>query len=381
MLFNGKRVGFVTETSLDKLSEYKYLVIPSVSYTTEEALSAVNTFIDNGGKVIYYDGSTLSNKCMYRNKFGSSLDSSKIRSKGKEFTVKDVDSIEKAFQNYFSEERISIIDNSTGKKATNVEYEYYIGNEDSLLINMVYHSFDSQKNVSVYLDGKKVSGMKNILTGEVMGDSYTLEGYVPLTLKLRYTTQTPSQPGNLAYGNNVISWDDDEKAAYYNVYYKDESGSEILYKIVDDSYCVYSGYGTYRVEGVNTLETVGISSEIIVEPPVKPDEPDKPDVPENDDDQESEPDPDFYDDFEIIFENVISNGNRVSVTVKVTNKSNRIRKAKTRVNSSLGKCAVTDLWLSPMESRSFNFHFNGEIGQLSASVSEGTSIKKVIYNP
>ena len=194
---------------------FTYLAIPDVTHTTPEALAAVNAFIDNGGKVIYYAekvsffGSDYD--CMAKDKFGNDMDNSKIESKGTRFSKDDTSNVTKSFQSQFSDERVRIVD-SNNRATTNVEYEYVIeGN--NLLVNMVYMDAGT-KNVSVTLDGKKLSGLKNIITGEKMGETYTLTQYVPLTLKLKYSEEIPAAVKNLTYKNGMLSWDDDENSFF-----------------------------------------------------------------------------------------------------------------------------------------------------------------------
>ena len=332
LLCSGKRVGFVTETSLDKLSNYDCLIIPSVTHTTPEAVTAVKNYLTNGGKVIYYDAN-----CMKYDKFGKTLDNGTIISRGTKFTVKDTNPVRLKLIEYFSNDRIRVKDNATGEAAKDIEYEYDISG-GKILINMVKFGAGTQ-NVSVYMDGQKLTGMKNILTGEVTGDSHNLTGYTPLTLKMRYSTQTPSKPKNLSYRKDVLSWDDDEKAVKYNVYYKPQNGSESLYTVTEDNFCSGMGDGVYRVEGVNTLGTVGESARITVASELK-----------------------------VSFDEVNVNSNRVCATVTVRNTSEKFQKGVVIVMTKEGKVAVDDTWISPMGSISFEVSFNGTTEQITASV-------------
>ena len=341
LLFSGKRVGFVTETSLDKLSDYKYLVIPYVEYTTPEALDAVNSFIDNGGKVIYYadrEGYFGSNyKCMTKDKFGNSMDNAKIESKGTRFSTRDTDDVATAFQNYFTSDRVRVIDNSTGKTAAKVEYVYKVGESGSVLVNIVNHN-ENNKTVSVYLDGEKITEMKNVLTGEDMGGSYTLKQYVPLTLKLKNSTETPSELKNLKYNGNILSWDDDDNAVLYSVYYTDATGEEVLLARTENNYCTGSGYGIYTVIPENSLGVQGPATTLNAESH-----------------------------FDIKFNSVeLTGGTNVSVNVK--NNSVFRQRAVVKIRTSIGKVAVSEVWLAPMEDIDVRAALSGSSDYVVASV-------------
>ena len=193
------------------------------------------------------------------------------------------------------------------------------------------------QTVSVYLNGTKLSGMKNILTGEVTGNSHELTGYVPLTLK--YSTDTPSIPQNLTYIDDVLSWDMDDKAISYNVYYTPKNGSERLYVTTDETYCNGCGAGVYRVVGINSLGTVGDSAQMTVT---------------------------F--DLEISFDEVNVAGNSTSVAVNVRNVANRIKRAVIKIKTDEGKIAVNDISIAPLSDIVFKANFGGEANRITASV-------------
>lgn len=344
LLYSGKRVGFVTETSLDKLSDYKYLVIPYVEYTTPEALAAVNSFIDNGGKVIYYadrEGYFGSNyKIMSKDKFGNSIDNAKIESKGTRFSTRDTDEVATAFQNYFTSDRVRVKDNSTGKNAAKVEYVYEVGTDGNVLVNIVNHN-ESNKTVSVYLDGKKISEMKNVLTGEDMGGSYTLEQYVPLTLKLKSSTETPSKPENIKFNSNMLSWDNDDNAVTYKVYYTGDEGTENLIASTSNNYCEGSGYGVYKVVPENSNGVQGPAEMIAVNSQ-----------------------------FDIKFNSVnLEGGANASVNVK--NNSKYRQRAVIKIRNSAGKLSMCDVWLAPKEEMNFKASLAGITDSVTASVENG----------
>ena len=342
LLCSGKRVGFVTESSLENLSDYQCLIIPSVTHTTPEAVTAVKNYISNGGKVIYYEPD---NNCMKYDKFGKALSNSTITSNGTRWTVKDTNPVRKKVIEYFANDRIRIKDNATNDYASGVEYEYSIDG-GKVLVNIVKIGTGTQ-TVSVYLDGNKLSGMTNIVTGETTGGNHTITGYVPLTLK--YSTDTPSKPKNLTYDADILSWDSEESAVKYNVYYKEKNGAESLYKVTNDSYCIGRGDGVYRVEGVNSSGVTGESAKITVEPA-----------------------------FEIAFNNVEVTQNSVFADVNVRNVSSRIKRAVIEIKTGEGKIAVSDIWIAPMAETWFKASFEGTTEVVTASVGESYE-KQNIY--
>jgi len=323
LLFSGKRVGFVSETSLDKLSEYKYLVIPSVSHTTLETLDAIENFIANGGKVIYYGD------CMKYDKCGKALDNSALTSNATKLTARWADGVRTVMLDYFADERVRIIDNATGEPVKNVEFVYEL-NDNELLLNLVAHSFDADLNISVYLDGEKLNEMENLQTNEIGTDSYNLKGYVPLMIKKEFNEHIPKAVTNLEYKNGIISWAGDENSAYYNVYYKGAYGEQTLYMETEESMCKALKDGVYTIVPINKNGVFGASTEFALDTA-----------------------------FEISFNEINRSDNGFTVSVRVVNTAPYFKNAVIKIKNSDAKTAVSDIWLAPMQSTDFTASFIG----------------------
>jgi len=260
LLYSGKRVGFVTETSLDKLSDYNCLVIPGVSHTTQETLDAVKAFKNNGGKVIYYGD------CLKYDKHGKSFEFLQFWLSGAtKFTDRWAKNVTPMFADYFKDDRIKVIDNETGAAATDVEYIYDIKDDNNIVINLVKHSLTNTANVSVYLDGEPISGLRDVVTDEVLGENVELGSYVPRMLVLGDDSKPLENPKNLQYSDGMLTWNDDEKAVCYNVYHKGAYGGEKLYISTENNSCAVSGDGVYRVTSVNSFGIPNSGSRITVD--------------------------------------------------------------------------------------------------------------------
>jgi len=347
LLFSGKRVGFVTEASLDKLSDYKYLVIPYVGRTTPEAITAINNFIDNDGKVIYADNSNAwfnKYECMAKDKFENSLDNSKIKSKGTKITQTTLSKVTQDLQSQFSDDTITVITGSNSR-TTDVEYVYEVDKDGGVLINMVYHG-SGTKTVKVRSGSQTLSGMRNILTKEITGDTHTLTGYVPLTLKLQTSAEIPSKPQNLKYDGEKLSWDVDLNAESYSVYYTDSEGEEILYAETAKNNCRIQNYGVYTVVPKNILGEEGPGASITIQAT-----------------------------FDIKFNTVKITDNGVTSSVNVSNKSSLYQRSVIKVTTAEGKLAISDIWLKPMEDRNVKVSFTGTTEWVKASVSNDVNSK------
>lgn len=349
LLFSGKRVGIVTEASLNKLSNYSYLVIPYVSRTTPEAITAINNFIDNGGVVVYTDNSSswLSKwECMAKDKFGNSLDNSKIISKGTKITETRLSKVTEDFQQrIFYDDTIAVVDSSSNNLTTNVEYVYEVDEDGGVLINMVYHG-SGDKTVKVLSGSQTLSGMINVLTKEITGDTHTLTGYVPLTLKLQTNVEIPSEPQNLKYDGEKLTWDVDLNAESYSIYYTNSEGEEVLYAETVNNSCTVMDYGVYTVVPQNILGQKGPGASITIQSQ-----------------------------FDIEFNTVNITDKGVTASVNVSNKSSLYQRTVMKVTTAEGKIAISDIWLKPMEDRNVKVSFTGTTEWVTASVSDDVNSK------
>lgn len=199
---NGYKVGVVSDKSVDKLKEYNVLIIPGGDYTTETMLEGVNEFIDNGGKVAYANGIYP----MKYNEYGKPLDNSKITKNGTACSTSGMTSL-LDFMKAAVNPRITLqVCSGTDENWEDISNDSEgfdwrtVIEGDRALLNI--SNKDSDKKIRVYLDGKLMTGMRDLISGQTQSDDITISQYSPMLIEI------PLDGGvdNITVSNKTISW-------------------------------------------------------------------------------------------------------------------------------------------------------------------------------
>lgn len=227
---NGYDVGVVTEKSVDKLSGYKTLIIPSATHTTQAALTAIEGFITNGGKVLYSGNDVLS-----KNEYEKSLSNSNVINAGSTYSLSAIPA-----------GAVTLKDASTGAAVTGIEWQYSL-TEDRILVNAV-NMTDSAKVVDVYYNGEKLTKMKELITDNAGIGSVTLSSYEPQLLEYNLNTSDAEDMQDLTFDavRKTISWKDSGNNIDSVTVYKYNADNTVSYagKTAVDNF-VYDQDGTY----------------------------------------------------------------------------------------------------------------------------------------
>lgn len=247
LLSIGKKPGIVSDKSIGKLNNYKVLIIPGAQYCTKDALAAVNDFIGKGGKVIYSDGA------FSRDEYKKALSNFNIVSNGYLYSpsgkVSDIAKTLLDYLNGFGLARV-MLKTASGEIPENIDWTYCIDGS-RLLINASNSVCDSVQNAEVYLDGKKITGMRELITESEVRDSIVLSGYKPVLLEKKF-----------AYGENFVKTISADKNAIRWTYENGESNTANVYKVLkngmlDFLQCVtghsyvYTDNGSYVVKAIS----------------------------------------------------------------------------------------------------------------------------------
>jgi len=248
LLSIGKKPGIVSDKSISTLNNYKLLVIPGAGCCTDEALEAVNGFIAKGGKVIYSDGSFA--KDVYKNARGSSdaiTGGYLYLSNG---TVSDIAENLLDYMSDFGLARV-MLKTLSGEIPANIDWTY-TADSSGILINASNLTYNDAQSIEVYFDGKKVTGMKELITDSVMQDSVELIGYTPVLLEKKFISN-PNTVNKISAYDSVIRWtyaNDDRNTA--NVYKVLKNGMTELLETVSGQSYTYKESGTYLVKSVSS---------------------------------------------------------------------------------------------------------------------------------
>ena len=190
-IFNGKRVGYVVDAQLEKIHDYKLMIVPNAMNVTEESLLALKDYIDNGGYVII-----LGKNSLYKNE--RNLDNDKelvdyirARSKVIDYEGTNQGMTKPTYSEFYSEIReslkelglyyISVIDMESGKPVEDVEYN--IASYDGNVIVNLCNYVEEEKKVKIFVGNNEITSALELRSNEVVSD-IVLKQYVPQTFKI-----------------------------------------------------------------------------------------------------------------------------------------------------------------------------------------------------
>ena len=170
-LYAGRKVGFVTETTMDKLKNYSTLIITDAKNVKASTLQKINDFIRGGGKIVILGKSDTLEKDEYNNAHTSDLPS-KIKSAATIVNYVNNSAYPEIlssptpyeFAGYLTDNN-GIVATENGKRANEVEWQIF-EDESQILVNLFNHSRSENKNITLLNGGETVTSSKNLITGE-----------------------------------------------------------------------------------------------------------------------------------------------------------------------------------------------------------------------
>lgn len=259
---NGYKVGVVSDKSIDRLKEYSVLIIPGGDYTTEEMLAGVNKFIDKGGKVAYASGISP----MKYNEYGQELDNGKLVSNATACSTSSATDFVKFVKSAVNP-RVTIqvktkaLIGYAWKDISNVSdgFDWKAVIEDGrALLNISNRSGD--KEIRIFIDGKLMTNMRDLISGEKLSDDIELEQYEPKLVEI------PLDGGidGATFADGTINWTPTGANYLGAEIYKVDNTGNLVYagkqKYGESSYTVDSD-GLYMIKPIGTASNA--SKEII----------------------------------------------------------------------------------------------------------------------
>lgn len=238
----GKKVGVVSDKSIDRLDDYKVLVLPNVYCCTDDTYDAVVNFIKNGGKVIYSGTAPL----IY-NEYKKSRDNSYVLENAYAYSA------ERELEDYlqgFGLSEITLIDEGTGEAPIGLDWQYVI-NRGRILINITNLEYDTVKRVSAYYNGEKLENMSELITGNDNVSTLTLDEYTPQLLKCDIPGYKDCEIVDIYLDGNTINWS--VEGDYYegaNIYRVGQLGNLIFEGHTSGMSFACSESGSYIVKAV-----------------------------------------------------------------------------------------------------------------------------------
>lgn len=195
LIQKGQKPLYVTDNSIDKITDCSLLVIPGNLLTKASTVDAILGYISNGGKVIVIGNDTFSrdmyNKVLsdttLKNKVASLKSKSTVISakllndtSKSDFESGAADKIETALKN-LGLMNTRLVDKSTNKTAS-IEWNAVEYNGDTLISACNYS--DNSITVTVEKDGKMRTNISDIKSNLNNLSDITLEPFVPVILKV-----------------------------------------------------------------------------------------------------------------------------------------------------------------------------------------------------
>lgn len=189
---NGQKTRFVVESESEKMFDYGTLIVPNSVSITESTLNNIKKFVDNGGTLLI-----IGDKALTVNEYGDSHDEalvSYIKSKayvldfedaGTSISAASKEDLRNAITKTVESngyDTVVVRDKATGDKLADGDY-IWTKYDGSYIINLCSYVWEN-KEVEIYINGSKVSASEDLINFGKYDDTVTLEGHVPLLLKI-----------------------------------------------------------------------------------------------------------------------------------------------------------------------------------------------------
>ena len=191
VLFNGLKPLLLVESQLEKLDNYNLLIIPECTNVTDETFSAIEKFVNRGGKLVIIGEDSL-----YKNELNAERNKDAVLNIYKNAVIikTDVNSKKDITTAVNLPETISevigsmnltnvkITDKATGENIDRTEW-ICVPYDGGYLLNMCRYVWGDAKDVEITVDGKKIEKFYDLRENEYL-DGITLEEYTPLFVKI-----------------------------------------------------------------------------------------------------------------------------------------------------------------------------------------------------
>ena len=194
LTFNGLKTKFISDNQPEKLNDdIKLLFVPNAIHVKSEILDAIIEYQDNGGDVVIFGEDSLSrnerdlpqDKAKLE-KIYSRADVIPVTGSGYVITSPRMAEVQEIIDGYVKEKNLTpvvVIDEATGEKVHDIEWEYNVYN-GKLLVNLCsYLDYHTVTDVSIYVNGKKLEKFKELRSGDTFAGTVSLDPSTPLLIQ------------------------------------------------------------------------------------------------------------------------------------------------------------------------------------------------------
>lgn len=190
---HGQKVEFISEKQIDRIHNYKLLVLPSTGTVDAATVDEVYKYAENGGKLLIFGENTMAVDGK-----ANMNDAAKISYIKERATVVPVESsanrvispTRAGFTEYVVNaikevglDRVVLVDTATNERADEVEY-CYVEYNGKLHINILNHTWEQPKTIKVVIDGKDATSIEDLRGMKSLEAEFTVEPYTPMFIRI-----------------------------------------------------------------------------------------------------------------------------------------------------------------------------------------------------
>jgi len=174
-LYAGQKAEFVTDNTIDEISDCDVLIIPNAEHVPNSTLEAINTFKNSGKTVILLEG------CLKYDEYGKSItfDTNGCVRYNYIYTNTPKDISSDVFNAVDNPHGLKLSD-SGGNLVSGLEWNYTEYN-GKVLVNVCNYNDTDVQNMKIVYDGEVVE-VTDIISGENKGTAFTAKPFEPMIL-------------------------------------------------------------------------------------------------------------------------------------------------------------------------------------------------------
>ena len=191
-ILGGKKLDFITDNSIDRLDDYKLVILANPGYVKQATVDALLSYMQNGGKLVimersggsalkYDERKQLQDNTKVSTIINGAFQRIQISTSNWSMNSPNSASLRSTFLNIFANagiQDVQVVDIETGNAVQETEYfgTDYKGN---YIINVCSYSFGVTRNVKIKINGEELTQFKDLITGEIFNNIVTLKGFEP----------------------------------------------------------------------------------------------------------------------------------------------------------------------------------------------------------